>query len=1053
MSTKSVDFFDAKSLAAGSSNFSISQDQSGLIYSANFNGLLIFNGNNWKLTSETSDLYTSIYYSPIHKIIFYGTKNDFGYLSPDKKGALRKYSLIKDSHLDQSQFLVWYINETREGDIVLKTTSGVFIWSNSEIRKIEGNFSGQFHKLENNLLIHETKKGISVIYNDKTTNIKGAEQLKDLGIALLSGSLDSLKVITDDNREFLLNQSRLEETKIYTNKVLGDVFYSLTLKDGTHALGHSTKGVQFFGIKHNLQISESNGLGGSVVKFIYEDTHQNVWVAMQEGISRIALQNPIKRFDDSAEIDGSPWCISHYEEGVLLGTTAGLHLINEDGATRVSYVSDHIWDIEVFKDRLFLGSRNGLFVKNANSNLFDPIFNFTGVSLVKTINNSQLVVATTRGIFLIEFSDDGSFEITLSKDLKSNTYNSVTVEQDSIIWLTAKSAGVYKWDLIKNEISQYNSDQGLQDIVYTKSAIINNIIHVFTTDGLYTFDEASDAFFEVFTYHKKIQYVFPISENQYLISAKDKFGDVTLDLIELTDNSYQVVSRQYNTFDYTEITDIEKDKLGNIWFATVDGLFKYNTDNSFNHQLPFNTLINQVSVSDSIIFYGHYAESINGLPQMVIDQPKSYQPTLDFTNNALKFEFGAPYFTQNDKIQFSYYLEGNESTWSDWNKERVKEYNNLDPGAYTFHVKSKNVFDIEGRTASYTFTILPPWYLTSWAYLIFTVSALGLIWIIAISYSYRVRQQRKNLKLVVADRTFEVLSQKKEIEKQNNLLQDQFEEIRQQRDAINEKNQELEISQEEILSINEQLHRLNQSLEKKVDERTSKIKVTVKKLQSTIAELDTFIYRASHDLKGPISRINGLTSLAKLESSNPQDLKYYDLINIVAKDMNKLLAKLTQVHEVINREPVKELVDLPIVIAEVKEGIDFLDNERNTHYIFKLGDVLQIKSDPFLISILFSNLIENSLIFKRPMQQDHELKISTSKDHDNYFIIVEDNGTGIQNEHIKKVFNMFYRGSDQSKGNGLGLYLSKMVVEKLDGKIELESEYEQFTRFTIKLPR
>ena len=322
------------------------------------------------------------------------------------------------------------------------------------------------------------------------------------------------------------------------------------------------------------------------------------------------------------------------------------------------------------------------------------------------------------------------------------------------------------------------------------------------------------------------------------------------------------------------------------------------------------------------------------------------------------------------------------------------------------------------------------------------------------SYSYRVRQQRAKLKLIVADRTFEVLTQKKEIEKQNYLLKEQNEEIAQQRDDINEKNQELEMSQEEILSINDKLQELNSLLEKKVEKRTSKIKSTLLQLQQTNDELDTFIYRASHDLKGPISRIHGLTSLAKLESTSSNDLKYYELIELVAKDMHKLLAKLTQVHEVIHSDIEMEMIDLPVLISDVRNSISFLDKNIDTKYSFELESTLQIKTDAFLFSIILTNLMENAVIFKKTTTNStHQILIKTSQDDENYYLQIRDTGLGISDEHVAKVFNMFFRGSDQSKGSGLGLYLARLAIDKLNGVITVESKLGQYSSFLMTLPK
>ncbi|MEQ8926137.1 MAG: ATP-binding protein, partial [Fulvivirga sp.] len=583
---------------------------------------------------------------------------------------------------------------------------------------------------------------------------------------------------------------------------------------------------------------------------------------------------------------------------------------------------------------------------------------------------------------------------------------------------------------------------------------IKNELFISVGNKIYSYSEQDSSFIFAYTFHEGIIKSIEEINDNHIVFGENNRNEKFIYEVNFKTNSYSIESYKFNNFPFRELEDIDYDGNRYVYFTTTEHIYKFDTKNTNYLNTKFSTLIRNVNSLDSTLSRGYYTvyASSDTIPRISTNQTKEARPSLTYDYNSIRFDYAATFLELPEKTKYSFTLDGYDKSWSDWTKETTKEYTNLSPGQYTFKVKSLNVFKEEGTTATYTFTILPPWYMTTWAYALFTLGGVLGIWFIVLAYSYRVRLQRRKLKLIVADRTFEVLSQKKEIEKQNDKLKEQFEEIQKQRDDINEKNQELEMSQEEILSINERLQELNSSLEKKVDERTSEIRVTVKKLQSTIAELDTFIYRASHDLKGPISRINGLTSLAKLEASNPNDIKYYNLIELVAKDMNKLLAKLTQVHEVINCEVEKNVIDLPVMISDVRNSIKFLDPEDSAKYSFNLETTLQVKSDPFLMAIVLTNLMENALIF-RNVGKPCEISISAFQNDSEYCIIFQDNGAGIPPEHIDKVFNMFHRGSDQSKGSGLGLYLSQMAIEKLGGSIKVESEYNAYTKFTITIPK
>lgn len=1030
---------------ADNSNFQISQDLYGYIYSSNFNNLLKYDGDTWNTVEPDNAIRTSLYWSDNYGLLFYGSKDDFGYYSANEFGYLKKTSLLNESNRPKESFLVWNIESQNGKCIYLLTSNGYYQYRNGQLNRLDINIKSKYFEIDD--FTYATINDSLQVIEECTIRslIKLPTDLTET--RLISGREDSIHFISSNGEAQFLQNSVFIKSPLTTSIEEGRIYTAVPLKDQNVALGFMNNGLQVLG-QENTSYNNSNGLNGEFVKGIYEDVEGNIWLAMQEGIAQVHHSSPFKKISLPNNIQ--PWTIFNKGKRIYLGSVNGILSITDSETKRLP-LNDVVYSIVEFDNRIIASGRQGVYSISDNSVklIEEPL-----VSLVSNVEDSLLLVGSKKGLQLFSTDATNEFVSQLTIQLPSETYTDAILSGNSI-WIGTKQGGLYQWDTQKETLTRFGESKGLKNIFFTSPVLINEKVYSYTPNGLYKYNIESGHFEEVFRYHNQIQIVHQSSNNRFVVSSKNSFGEIVLDIIEVSDNGYEIVSKNLNGLNLNSISDISEDGQGNYWFASSEGVFKYDLEkaNRFNFEMNYNTLISKVSSNDSLIFGGYYSIDNGELPQLVLDQPVSYIPELTYENNALKFEFTSPYFTQNERIKFRFYLEGNEKEWSQWSKERMKEYTNLRPGNYTFHVQAINVFDVVGRTSSYTFNILPPWYMTGWAYVLFTFAGVVAIWLVVIAYTIRIRNQRKKLKLLVADRTYEVLSQKKEIETQNLKLQEQYDEIIHQRDAINKKNDELERSKEEVLSINEQLQRLNQSLEKKVDERTSKIKSTVKKLQKTIAELDTFIYRASHDLKGPISRINGLVSLAKLESTSEQDLKYYDLINLVSKDMGKLLAKLTQVHEVINNKTLISPVDLPTIIANVRESIAFLDPKNQSKYLFDIKNALQMESDEFLLSIIFTNLMENAIVFRKTHQNDHEIKISAHQDDQSYTITVEDNGTGIKEEHVKKVFNMFYRGSDQAKGNGLGLYLTRMAVEKLGGTIKLESKYDQFTKFNISIPK
>jgi signal transduction histidine kinase len=133
--------------------------------------------------------------------------------------------------------------------------------------------------------------------------------------------------------------------------------------------------------------------------------------------------------------------------------------------------------------------------------------------------------------------------------------------------------------------------------------------------------------------------------------------------------------------------------------------------------------------------------------------------------------------------------------------------------------------------------------------------------------------------------------------------------------------------------------------------------------------------------------------------------------------------------------------------SNLSNYIDLENLNVNIHH----EDKFQLRSDHKLMSIILENLLENAVIFRKTKQANIDIHLEVNQRH--VVIQVRDDGTGIMKEYQDKVFEMFFRGSEKSKGNGLGLYLVKKAVQKLQGNISLESTEGQHTVFTISLPK
>ncbi|MFN7295162.1 MAG: SpoIIE family protein phosphatase, partial [Bacteroidota bacterium] len=183
--------------------------------------------------------------------------------------------------------------------------------------------------------------------------------------------------------------------------------------------------------------------------------------------------------------------------------------------------------------------------------------------------------------------------------------------------------------------------------------------------------------------------------------------------------------------------------------------------------INFNTKIRGVYCMNDTLFGGYYGfDSEN----KKIEKQQSI-PEVIYKNNNINFEFAALSFDNEKENLYSYYLEGFDRGWSDWTSESKKSYTNLYEGTYTFHVKSKNVYGKVGEEDTYTFTILPPWYRTTSAYLIYAIGAVMMVYVITQLSTRRLKRAKEKLEAIVISRTAEVVAEKEEVEKQKTIVE------------------------------------------------------------------------------------------------------------------------------------------------------------------------------------------------------------------------------------------------------------------------------------------
>jgi PAS domain S-box-containing protein len=216
-------------------------------------------------------------------------------------------------------------------------------------------------------------------------------------------------------------------------------------------------------------------------------------------------------------------------------------------------------------------------------------------------------------------------------------------------------------------------------------------------------------------------------------------------------------------------------------------------------------------------------------------------------------------------------------------------------------------------------------------------------------------------------------------------------------------------------------------------------------------ELDNFVYKVSHDLRAPLSSVLGLVNLARLPGNTDNPMDYIDIIGEKISALDHFIGDVLSHSKNLKMEVNISKVDLGKIIDQTFTDLGYLKGAKEMQRSIKIEGI-DFYSDHWRISEIFRNLISNAIKYRQLFNQNPEVVVKIHIDNLRADISFADNGIGIDEKSLNKIFEMFYRATEQSDGSGIGLYIVKNAVEKLGGQISVASRTQQGTRFNIILP-
>lgn len=417
--------------------------------------------------------------------------------------------------------------------------------------------------------------------------------------------------------------------------------------------------------------------------------------------------------------------------------------------------------------------------------------------------------------------------------------------------------------------------------------------------------------------------------------------------------------------------------------------------------------------------------------------------TLRHDDNFFTLHFALLSYGASAQHRYRYRMEGVDRDWVA-TETPTAPYTNLPAGVYTFRMEATSQWsawtDPDGvATAAVRIVILPAWYQLWWVRLGTVLLLLGGIFAYYRTRLRGVERQRIQLAELVAERTLEVRRR--------------GEQMARQKARIEEKNEHLLRAKGVIETQNQRLQKVNDELERRVRERTQALRATNVKLQRSNNELDTFVYRASHDIRGPLARIMGLCKVAVLEVTDPKALEYLGMLDVACEQTNQTLTRVLVIYQMRNAAVSAQPLDLQGLLGRVLLSLQSYPGRDAVEFDVSAVPALHLRTDEQMLTTLLNNLCENAIRFRCALRPGGPVRITAEQRDGRVHVRITDRGIGISPANEAKLFTMFHRGSPEQSGTGLGLYLARIAANKIGGTVDYVPQADaDMTTFEVVVP-
>jgi len=757
-----IEHFNRREYNAGTQNWHITQSNSDLLYFANNEGVIEYDGENWKVNSDMGN-YIVRSVKAIGTRIYAGTYNEIGYFEYDSLHHLEYNSLGNYPQL-RNNGDYWNIHDWN-GTIVFHSEKAICLFKNDEVTAVipaVSRFVSSF-LVNGLLLVQDETEGLMEIRGDQIFKVQGGEQFSGEMIgAVVSLSATQIVIGAMNKGLFLWDMQDIQPWDVPVSDLLKEtnIFCGVNYHNDQFVFGTIQSGLVVCDKSGQVVtvIDKDKGLWNNTVLSVFVDREGNIWGGLDNGIVRVALNSSVSFVQGYYNI-GTGYVMDIHQNHYYLGTNQALYKITGDDFknplmdrtdfSKIDGTDGQVWSLFKDGDILLCGHNKGVFeIFNGKGHLITPPV-VDGVWLFKHIKGQPnlLLAGTYHGLILLE-KKAGRWHFKSEVKGFEESSRFLEWDADGSLWMSHGYKGVYRLQLSKDftKINKVDTFPVHYFPGHPESIIVSQIQgepFFSSNEGLYTFNKKTELFEKDKQFDKFFtadNYPLWVKEDQYTNIWYFHAGQVGV-LRYQEDGTYKKIDYPFvslenklvNGFEFIRVSDRE-----NAFFGIEDGFAHYSVDDQRNFKIPFKVHIRSFKGQDDTVAYCLNQAGAKPTPQLVI-------PEYHFRNNAFDVQFAATYYEEQE-LSYSTFLSSFDSQPTEWSHSTFRQFTKLSEGAYEFKVVARNRYGVESDPISFRFVVLPPWHRTTYAKMVYAVILVLLTVLVVWFFNRRVEVSRQREK-------------------------------------------------------------------------------------------------------------------------------------------------------------------------------------------------------------------------------------------------------------------------------------------------------------------